>query len=79
MTRAWERLNLARGSVGEKCAFLERRGESLISKHGGVGVAWSGSKGTQGQALACSRSMAQVVKAMCVCVCMSSSTKEAFH
>ena len=59
----------ARGALEKKCAFFSREGESLISWHGGDEVAWSGSKGCQGQALACPKILTQEVKAMGVCVC----------
>ena len=64
----------ARGELEKKCAFFAREGVSLISWLGGAEVAWSSSNGCQGQALACPKSLAQEVKAMGLCVCMSSST-----
>ena len=68
MRSKWDEPIQARGEKGEKCAFLGGEGVCLISLLGGLGVAWSSSKGAQGQALACPRSMAQRVEAMVECV-----------
>ena len=54
--------------------FPMREREREFGLHGGIGGGYWCSIECQGQALACSKSLAQEVKSMCVCVCMSSST-----
>ena len=68
MTSTWEWPIQAKGEREKKCAFLHGEGDGVLGLLGRIWGAWSGSNGSQGQALACSRSLAQEVKAMCVCV-----------